>query len=220
MRHTSSSLESIGLLSKKAVSKEPPFLCLLECYIRFAHISSSLGLRASELSQVLARRYNLLMRSSTLLFLVKRSNGKITEICLAMKKRSFGMGRWNGVGGKVTEKESIEDAVLRETKEEIGVVASNLEKVAELAFTFPHKPEWDQMVHVYITEKWEGEPAESEEMAPKWFSIKDIPFKDMWPDDPSWLPQVIADKLVRGSFTFGEKDAILKQEVSVVESLS
>jgi hypothetical protein len=36
------------------------------------------------------------MRNVSLLFLVKKTDGKISEICLAMKKRGFGMGRWNG----------------------------------------------------------------------------------------------------------------------------
>jgi hypothetical protein len=41
------------------------------------------------------------LRDSTLLFLVKKdATGKITEICLAMKKRGFGAGRWNGVQGQ------------------------------------------------------------------------------------------------------------------------
>jgi hypothetical protein len=41
------------------------------------------------------------MRNSTLLFLVKKNGEEITDICLAMKKRGFGSGRYNGVGGKV-----------------------------------------------------------------------------------------------------------------------
>ena len=98
------------------------------------------------------------MRNVTLLFLVKKLDGKIVDICLAMKKRGFGVGRWNGVGGKLTEGESIEDGLVRETREEIGIQAKKFSKVAELAFTFPHKPDWDQMVHTYTTEEWEGDP--------------------------------------------------------------
>ena len=47
------------------------------------------------------------LRDATLVFLIKRSQGKISEICLAMKKRGFGMNRWNGVGGKVEKDENI-----------------------------------------------------------------------------------------------------------------
>ena len=160
------------------------------------------------------------MRNTTLLFLVRRSGGEISEVCLAMKKRGFGAGRWNGVGGKVAEGESIEEATLREAKEEIGVEAGDLNKVAELTFTFPHNPNFDQLVHTYFSESWQGEPTESEEMSPKWFAPAEIPFKEMWPDDQYWLPKAISGKLIKASFTFGEKDVILDQQVEEVTSLN
>ena len=173
------------------------------------------------------------MRDTTLLFLIKKSAdsksgvgqvGKVSEICLAMKKRGFGAGRWNGVGGKCNPGESIEDATIRETYEEISVkvsknsITGDFKKMAELEFLFadPTKSGWNQMVHVFVAEKWEGEPAESEEMKPEWYKIKDIPFKDMWPDDPFWLPKVIDGNFVKASFTFGDGDVILKQRVEIV----
>jgi len=36
------------------------------------------------------------------------------KIILGMKKRGFGVGRWNGFGGKVEEGETIGDAAHRE----------------------------------------------------------------------------------------------------------
>ncbi len=166
------------------------------------------------------------MKNTTLVFLIKKDQkeNNITEILLAMKKRGFGVGRWNGVGGKQAENESIEDAAVRETKEEIEVDLSAAElpnlKVAELIFTFPNNPTWDQLVHVYFSDKWQGEPAESEEMAPKWFLISNIPFSDMWPDDIFWLPLVMEGKFVKASFSFGEGDIILNKNIEVVSSLA
>jgi 8-oxo-dGTP diphosphatase/2-hydroxy-dATP diphosphatase len=160
------------------------------------------------------------LRDATLVFLIKKSEGEITDICLAMKKRGFGMGRWNGVGGKVEAgKETIEEAAKRETKEEINVDVKELNKVAELSFNFPHNPAFDQMVHVYFVEKWDGEPTESEEMNPKWYSVNNLPYSDMWPDDIFWVPEVLKGNLVRATFQFGEKDIILNKEINIVEKL-
>lgn len=156
------------------------------------------------------------MPHTTLLFLVKKSDNKITDICLAMKKRGFGAGRWNGVGGKLNEGETFEQGVMREAQEEVSVEPNNVQKVAELTFTFPANPDWNQIVETFVTESWEGEPTESEEMAPKWFSISDIPYADMWPDDIFWLPKVLEGNLVKAKFTFGEKDSVLEQFVEVV----
>lgn len=160
------------------------------------------------------------LRNATLVFLVKKSNGKITDICLAMKKRGFGVNRWNGVGGKVDEeKETIENGARRETKEEIDVDVVDLSKVAELFFYFSHNPAWDQMVHVYLCYNWIGEPKESEEMRPKWFSVDEIPFQDMWPDDIFWLPEVLNGNLLKAMFKFGENDVILDKEINIVNQL-
>ena len=156
------------------------------------------------------------MRDTTLIFLIKKTDGKVTGICLAMKKRDFGMGKWNGAGGKIYKGESIIKCLERETKEELGVVIKNFYKVAELSFTFSLKHEWDQKTHVYLCEEWEGEPSESEEMNPKWFTVDQIPFDHMWSDDVFWLPQVINGEFVKGEFTFGEGDKILEQKVEIV----
>ncbi|MDO8590857.1 MAG: NUDIX domain-containing protein, partial [bacterium] len=56
------------------------------------------------------------MRLTTLCFLVRDD-----EVLLAMKKRGFGVGKFNGVGGKVTAGESVLEAMIREAKEEIRV---------------------------------------------------------------------------------------------------
>lgn len=49
------------------------------------------------------------------------------KLLLGMKKRGFGMGRWNGFGGKVEAGESIEEAAKREVFEESGLVARSVE---------------------------------------------------------------------------------------------
>jgi 8-oxo-dGTP diphosphatase/8-oxo-dGTP diphosphatase/2-hydroxy-dATP diphosphatase len=159
------------------------------------------------------------LRNVTLVFLVKKDKGIITDICLAMKKRGFGVNRWNGVGGKLKSEESIIEAAKRETKEEIDVSLGDMNKVAELSFYFPHNPAWDQMAHVYFVDNWNGEPKESEEMRPKWFNINELPYKEMWPDDIYWIPKVLKGNLLKASFEFGQNDTVNKKEVNIVESI-
>lgn len=160
------------------------------------------------------------MRQATLCFLVKEKEGKISNICLGLKKRGFGINRWNGFGGKVKEGETIEQAMERETEEESGVDIKYFYKVAVISFLFPHRPDWGQEVHAYFCKNWVGEVKESEEMSPKWFSVSEIPFDSMWGDDIYWLPKVISGKLIKASFVFGKDEKVIEQEMQEVESLN
>ena len=138
------------------------------------------------------------------------------EVLLAMKKRGFGVGKYNGIGGKVEPNETIEDAAKRETMEEIGVKIMDFEKVAVIQFYFPLVPtdqNWNQEGHIFIVNKWEGEPKETEEMAPQWFKIDEIPYKQMWTDDIHWLNRVLKGEKITAEFTFGENESITDYKI-------
>jgi len=66
----------------------------------------------------------------TTLCLLKNDN----QILLAMKKRGFGEGKYNGVGGKIDKGETPEQAMIREVQEEILVTPTKYEKVGFIEF--------------------------------------------------------------------------------------
>ncbi|MDB5165409.1 MAG: 7,8-dihydro-8-oxoguanine triphosphatase-like [Candidatus Saccharibacteria bacterium] len=155
------------------------------------------------------------VKQLTLLFL-REDN----RILLAMKKRGFGVNRWNGVGGKVEADESLEMAMVRETQEEIGVTPINYKKVGDIRFDEFFKGEPTLMhVHVFVANQWEGSPTETEEMKPAWFDVNNIPYAQMWPDDPYWLPLVVDGYKVSADFTLDENDVIISSDVQKVEEL-
>lgn len=153
------------------------------------------------------------MKHTTLLLLLKDD-----AILLAMKKRGFGANRWNGVGGKIEPGETIEQAAIRECQEEISVTPKNLEKIAHHTFLLPSLTDQGgtMISHTFITRDWEGEPTESEEMAPRWFAFADIPYDTMWEDDRYWLPHVLAGKRVVCTFGFNHDDRMTTREVTEV----
>ncbi len=158
------------------------------------------------------------MRQVTLCFLVKQD-----EICIAMKKRGFGVGKWNGFGGKVGDGETIKQATIRELEEEAGVVAreQDLLAVARIKFWFNDKPKWNQEMHAFFIESWQGEPTESQEMKPSWFNKKDLPYDTMWVDDKYWLPQVLAGQKINAEFYFNNLgDDLDKYDVREVTDLN
>jgi 8-oxo-dGTP pyrophosphatase MutT (NUDIX family) len=123
-------------------------------------------------------------------------------VCLGMKKRGFGVGNWNGTGGKIEANESVEDAAKREAKEEFGVELNKVENVGETLFVF--KDGLEIHCHIFVCRDWKGEAVEGEEMAPKWFKINNLPLDSMWSTDISWLPMILDGKKVKGTYYFND----------------
>jgi len=142
------------------------------------------------------------------------------KILLGMKKKGFGEGRWNGFGGKVKEGESVEEAAIREVKEECGIDVSDIELIGILDFQFQNNLEEIIQVYIFSTHRFDGEPQESEEMKPKWFYIDEIPFHQMWSDDLYWFPLFLQGKKFKGRFLFGDGDQVLEKELAEVGELS
>ncbi len=132
------------------------------------------------------------------------------RVLFGTKKRDFGKGKLVGVGGKVDEGESVEGAAIRETEEELGVKVTKCQKVGELVFDnldYRGKMECHKM-HIFIGTEWEGEPTETDEITPSWFSTREIPYDRLWEDDQYWLPYVLIDEFVQGYFYFDGKNKI------------
>lgn len=156
------------------------------------------------------------LRKVTLCYLLDKESDKVL---IAMKKRGFGVGKWNGVGGKLNEGESVEDALIRETKEEIGVKLTSFRKAAVINFYFSGagNDSFNQEVNVFIADSWDGVPTESEEMSPSWFKIADLPLDKMWSDDKYWLKDVLQGRHIKASFLFDTQSNVKEKRI---ESMS
>ncbi len=141
------------------------------------------------------------------------------RILLGMKKRGFGMGKWNGFGGKVQPGETIEEAARRELFEEVGLEVPELEKIGINEFEFPNNPVALE-VHVYKAIDFTGEPTESDEMRPEWFAIADIPYKKMWSDDIYWFPLFLEGKKFKGKYLFDDKEEVIKYSLLEADVLT
>ena len=139
------------------------------------------------------------MKNCTLLFILDEY-----KILLGLKKKGFGCDKWNGFGGKIMSGESPETAAVREIKEEadLTVKPEYVERVAEIDFHFAGRHVF--RVFVFCAKHWTGTPLETEEMEPRWFSISDIPYTEMWVGDSKWLPLVIRGKKIKALIDFYE----------------
>ena len=154
------------------------------------------------------------MRETTLCLLVEGNPPR--RILLGLKKEGFGSGKITGFGGKIEAGETPSMAAIRELEEETGirVTGGELHTIGQLRFLFPSMPRWSQLVHVFLSSRWEGRAREGREMKPVWYPIDEIPYGRMWSDGPYWLPRFLAGERIRGRFVFG-KDNETVTEVSI-----
>lgn len=138
------------------------------------------------------------------------------KVLLGMKKRGFGAGRWNGFGGKAKEGESLSGCLIRECWEEAGISVNGFSKQAVFRFVFPEE---SFEVHLFRIESFEGVPAESEEMEPRWFSHEQIPFQDMWPDDQYWFPRFLEGKKFLATFAFKDQNTVIDYSLMEIDEL-
>jgi 8-oxo-dGTP pyrophosphatase MutT (NUDIX family) len=139
-----------------------------------------------------------------------------SQILLGLKKRGFGAGRWNGFGGKTNEGETPASAARRELEEEAEIVPEDLKERGRLVFTFENNDD-ELEVHLFSVEKFSGEPKETEEMKPQWFNYSEIPYNEMWADDPHWLPLILSGKNVSGKVHFDAPDTQTILTKSIIE---
>ena len=152
----------------------------------------------------------------TTLCLLKKDN----MVLLALKKRGFGEGKYNGVGGKIENGETAEEAMIRETKEEICVTPIEYEQVGIVEFDEFIKGEKKNLVfYLYIATKWLGSPKESDEMKPFWFDINNIPYDKMFTDDKYWLPLVLSGRKIKAHFSFDENWNLIHKEIESLNEL-
>ncbi|MDF7806710.1 8-oxo-dGTP diphosphatase [Pontiellaceae bacterium B12219] len=145
---------------------------------------------------------------ATLMFVIK--DGKIL---LIHKKRGFGKGKINGPGGKLEPGETTEQCAIRETQEELCITPTGVEFAGELHFQFTD----DNSIHgyVYTATDYEGEPTETDEAVPLWYSIDNLPFERMWQDDHIWFPYMLEGRQFSGRFIFDD-DRMLDHVIDLV----
>lgn len=132
--------------------------------------------------------YLFMAKIFTLCFIINQDN-----VLLKKQARNIGAGKWNGSGGKVDEGESIEQACIREVKEETGLKVSNLFYHGTLEYIYDGKSE-SHLVHLFSTKTFSGTPRSTEEGEVKWFKISDIPYSQMWDADHYWLTAMLNEK--------------------------
>jgi len=103
------------------------------------------------------------------------AEGKVLLGLRAPSKKAWPL-HWDSIGGHVEAGESLEEALIREAREEVGVTPVEFRLIATVR---ERKPEIysDALHHVYAVTAWRGgEPANicDEHTELKWFGISEM----------------------------------------------
>ncbi len=119
-------------------------------------------------------------------------------LLLGEKKRGeIGTGVLAGPGGKLEPGETLEECLMRETREEFEIELDprSLERRARLDCYAAG--ELDFRVHVFFARIRSGEPHETDDMwHPNWYPLWTPPYERMFEADRHWMPAFIREPFV------------------------
>lgn len=97
------------------------------------------------------------------------------------KKNDVNKDKWIGVGGHFEAGESPEDCLLREVKEETGLILTSYRFRGLLTFVFNDNEA--EYICLYTADGFEGEITDCDEGTLEWVSKKKIPELNLWEGD-------------------------------------
>ena len=101
------------------------------------------------------------------------------------KENDLNRDKWIGLGGKFEDRESPEDCVLREVKEETGLTLTSWQYRGIVTFVSDRwETEW---MHLFTADGFEGEMTDCDEGEPAWIPkarLKELP---QWEGDRIFL---------------------------------
>ena len=100
------------------------------------------------------------------------------------KEHDINKDKWIGVGGKFEDKESPEDCLFREVREETGLTLTSWKFRGIITFV-------TEFMHLYTADDWEGEMIECNEGNLEWLDKKEVFNLKVWEGDKIffWLMQ-------------------------------
>lgn len=123
------------------------------------------------------------MKNTTLCYIQRE--GQYLMLHRVKKKNDVNQDKWVGIGGKFEDKESPEDCLLREVKEETGLTLTRYAYRGLVTFV---SDRWEtEYMHLFTADEFEGEIGPCDEGDLEWVDkdkVKDLP---IWAGDKIFL---------------------------------
>ncbi len=120
------------------------------------------------------------MKSLTTLCYIEK-DGCYLMLHRVKKENDLNKDKWLGIGGHFEEKESPEECLLREVKEETGLTLTSY-RFRGLV-TFVTDTEWFEYMCLYTADGYEGKLAECDEGTLEWVPKEKLKDLELWEGD-------------------------------------
>ena len=130
----------------------------------------------------------------TLAYILSPDKKNVLLVHRTFRKSDEQLGKYNGVGGKLERDEDVAEGMIREIREETGLVVESMRMRGILAWAdFGPKAE-DWLGFIFVVDSFSGEPfSENEEGTLSWQAIDRLGQLPMWDGDRLFLQLVFDD---------------------------
>lgn len=123
------------------------------------------------------------MKNTTLCYI--EQDGKYLCLHRNKKQNDLNEGKWVGIGGKFEDKESPEDCLIREVKEETGLTLTHYDYRGIVTFV---SDIWQtEYMHLFTADGFEGKITECDEGDLEWIDKSELLRKTIWTGDRIFL---------------------------------
>lgn len=123
---------------------------------------------------------------STICYIEKK--GKYLMLHRTKKKNDINEGKWLGIGGKFEDKESPEDCIIREVKEETGLTLNSVKLRGIL--TFINTICETEYIYVFTSNDFTGNLIECNEGELKWVDKDKVTILNLWEGDKIFIEKI------------------------------
>ena len=131
------------------------------------------------------------MNILTTLCYIEKDN-KYLMLHRVKKENDLNHGKWIGVGGHFEEKESPDDCLVREVKEETGYDLTSYK--ARGIITFIYGSDIVEYMHLYTADGFTGDLIDCNEGVLKWVDKDEVLDLELWDGDRIFLKLLNEDK--------------------------
>ena len=120
------------------------------------------------------------------------------------KENDINKGKYIGIGGHIEKDETKEQALIREVKEETGLLINQYEYRGELIFI---NDDYEEIMYLYTSSDFSGQLIDCDEGELIWIDKKNLPSLNIWEGDRYFLePLFSSDRFIKMTLRYsGDK---------------